>query len=136
MLMRVLFLAGGLMLSACSQGSPPAPKAEPVRSAAYVQGFNKGSADATAKLKAGKILMFGFGMQPDWMVEIYASEFAKFGADYEPFGHSSSDDLEGYVVAFNGLMAKALAAKHGPDAIATIQARVVKRLDAAEAQRR
>ncbi len=94
-------------------------------------GYKKGHAEASARLKAGELALLGFGMPPDWMEAIYNREFGKYGISYEPYGHASGEESEGYVAGFSEPMAKAIAHKYGPDTIASIQRRIADQLDAA-----
>lgn len=135
MFFRIVFFLASLAASAATQATASAPDAPQARSQHYADGYKKGHNEASAKLKAGKFALLGFGMPPDWVEEIYNREFGKYGIDYEPYGHANGDEFEGYVAGFNEPMAKAISEKHGPDTIAAIQQRIAVQLDAGLARR-
>lgn len=135
MVLRIVLLLCSLMLPGCSQGGAAAPEVTPARSGQYVDGYKKGGEVARAKLKSGQMMLLGFGMPPDWIEQIRVDEFGKLGIAYQSFGHAVDDNTQGYVTGFHEVMAKAVAAKHGSRAIATIQAHIERRLGQEEAKR-
>lgn len=141
MVRNIVFYVCALTLAGCGQRSAPAPVAPPAAAAApaalpaparsqqYKDGYQKGVSLAQAELKQGKLALLGYGLPPDWNFDIHFSEFGKFGIVYDVYGNGLDDNLEGYVIGYNEVMAKAVSEKHGANTIATIQARIKQRLE-------
>jgi hypothetical protein len=112
----------------CGSGCQQNTTARTPLSTAYSQGVAEGAADAKSMLAAGRFVLLGFGTPPDWKLKIYESEFGRYGIEWEAYGHSLDDNMEGYVEAFNAAMEKAISQKYGPDVLADVKERVRKRL--------